>query len=196
MVTKAVVTKRIYSIAAVPVTAQSQLWPLQVFLTIARKAEVEAAAQEGRSTQPIALPDGAVLNVLLGEEYATVEGTSQQYQVKWAQDEAGNLQVSKAAISHTVVGFCQYSLHELLLLLHVTAKGCWQLEQVLLLKVIQHRALKIYTCLPTESISCFLCRCWSIIQSKIRQVVGRAHTVMVKTYILMQPTAAMGNQGN
>ena len=66
---------------------------LQVFLTIARKAEVEAAAQEGRSTQAIALPDGAVLNVPLGEEYATVEGTSQQYQVKWAQDEAGNLQV-------------------------------------------------------------------------------------------------------
>ena len=61
---------------------------LQVFLTIARKAEVEAAAQEGRSTETIHLPEGALLKVPLGEEYATVEGGTQQYQVKWAQDES------------------------------------------------------------------------------------------------------------
>ena len=66
---------------------------MQVFLTIARKAEVEAAAQEGRSTETVHLPDGAVLEVPLGEEYATVEGSTQQYQVTWAQDESGNLQV-------------------------------------------------------------------------------------------------------
>lgn len=64
-----------------------------MFLTIARKAEVEAAAQEGRSTETIHLANGAVLKVPLGEEYATVEGGTQQYQVKWAQDESGNLQV-------------------------------------------------------------------------------------------------------
>lgn len=64
-----------------------------MFLTIARKAEVEAAAQEGRSTETIHLPNGAVLKVPLGEEHATVEGSTQQYQVKWAQDESGNLQV-------------------------------------------------------------------------------------------------------
>ncbi|KAL3145132.1 hypothetical protein ABBQ38_001736 [Trebouxia sp. C0009 RCD-2024] len=65
----------------------------EVFLTIARKAEVEAAALEGRSTETIHLPDGAVLKVPLGEEYATVEGGTTQYQVKWAQDESGNLQI-------------------------------------------------------------------------------------------------------
>lgn len=68
-------------------------WFWQVFLTIARKAEVEAAAQEGRSTETVHLANGAVLKVPLGEEFATVEGGTQQYQVKWAQDESGNLQV-------------------------------------------------------------------------------------------------------
>ena len=72
-------------------TAVFRFW--QVFLTIARKAEVEAAAQEGRSTETMHLANGAVLKVPLGEEYATVEGGTQQYQVKWAQDESGNLQV-------------------------------------------------------------------------------------------------------
>ena len=67
---------------------------VQVFLTIARKAEVEAAAQEGRSHQTIHLGEAGVLKVGLGEEYGTVEGTSQQYQIKWAQDESGNLQVA------------------------------------------------------------------------------------------------------
>ena len=69
---------------------------MQVFLTIARKAEVEAAAQEGRSQQTIHLGDGTILKVGMGEEYGTVEGTSQQYQIKWAQDESGNLQVTTA----------------------------------------------------------------------------------------------------
>lgn len=72
-----------------------QCWvALQVFLTIARKAEVEAAAQEGRSHQTLHLADGGLLKVALGEEYATVEGGTQQYQIKWAQDESGNLQVA------------------------------------------------------------------------------------------------------
>lgn len=65
----------------------------EVFLTIARKAEVEAAAQEGRCSETVYLPGGALLKVPLGEEYATVEGSDEQYQVKWAQDESGNLQV-------------------------------------------------------------------------------------------------------
>ena len=71
-----------------------------MFLTIARKAEVEAAAQEGRSTETVHLPNGAVLKVPLGEEYATVEGGTEQYQVKWAQDESGNLQVQKHGRVH------------------------------------------------------------------------------------------------
>ena len=75
-------------------TLQAGISFVQVFLTIARKAEVEAAAQEGRSQQTIHLGDGAVLKVGMGEEYGTVEGTSQQYQIKWAQDESGNLQVT------------------------------------------------------------------------------------------------------
>lgn len=66
---------------------------MQVFLTIARKAEVEAAAQEGRSSETIHLANGGLLKVPLGEEYASVEGGREQYQVKWAQDESGNLQV-------------------------------------------------------------------------------------------------------
>lgn len=66
---------------------------MQVFLTIARKAEVEAAAQEGRSSETIHLASGGLLKVPLGEEYASVEGGTEQYQVKWAQDESGNLQV-------------------------------------------------------------------------------------------------------
>ncbi len=69
---------------------------MQVFLTIARKAEVEAAAQEGRSSETVYLPGGALLNVPLGEEYATVEGSAEQYHVKWAQDESGSLQVFTA----------------------------------------------------------------------------------------------------
>lgn len=70
----------------------------QVFLTIARKAEVEAAALEGRSIETVHLPDGAVLKVPLGEEFATVEGGTVQYQVKWAQDESGNLQVFQVTL--------------------------------------------------------------------------------------------------
>lgn len=59
---------------------------------------MEAAAQEGRSTETIHLPGGALLKVPLGEEYALVEGTTQQYQVKWAQDESGNLQVQPVVV--------------------------------------------------------------------------------------------------
>lgn len=65
----------------------------EVFLSIAKKAELEAAAAEGRATLDVTLEDGTLLEVPLGEELAVQESTGRQYAIKWAQDENGELQV-------------------------------------------------------------------------------------------------------
>lgn len=79
-----------------------------MFLTIARKAEVEAAAQEGHTSETIHLANGGLLKVPLGEEYASVQGETEQYQVKWAQDESGNLQILEY---HPVLILSEHSQH-------------------------------------------------------------------------------------
>ncbi|EFN57675.1 hypothetical protein CHLNCDRAFT_57211 [Chlorella variabilis] len=65
----------------------------EVFLTIARKAEVEAAAGD---TVVVELQDGGSLEVALGEEWATDPATGQNYFITWAQDDNGSLQVLRA----------------------------------------------------------------------------------------------------
>ncbi|KAK9805624.1 hypothetical protein WJX72_008643 [[Myrmecia] bisecta] len=65
----------------------------EVFLTIARKAELEAAAAEGRATSIIYLDDGHQLKVPIGEETATHPVNGSIYRIKWAQDDAGRLQI-------------------------------------------------------------------------------------------------------
>ena len=57
------------------------------------QAELEAAEAEGRAAKELLLSDGRVLKVPIGAEFATDETTGEQYQVKWAQDESGNLDV-------------------------------------------------------------------------------------------------------
>jgi ABC-type glutathione transport system ATPase component len=72
----------------------------EVFLNIARQAELDAAAAEGRDDVAVTLEDGSTLEVPLGDEFATQAGTGVTYAIKWAQDEAGGLQV----LSWTPVG--------------------------------------------------------------------------------------------
>uniref|UniRef100_A0A383W084 ABC transporter domain-containing protein n=1 Tax=Tetradesmus obliquus TaxID=3088 RepID=A0A383W084_TETOB len=67
----------------------------EVFLTIAKRAELEAAAQAGNSLVPVEAPDGGrELLVPLGEEEVMhPSGDGRSYRVKWAQDDAGRLVV-------------------------------------------------------------------------------------------------------
>lgn len=64
-----------------------------VFLNIARKAELESAVQEGRSTQKIVLEDGTELEVDLGADEVVQESTGRKFVITWAQDENGSLQI-------------------------------------------------------------------------------------------------------
>ena len=68
----------------------------EVFLRIARQAELEAAAAEGRTLVTAELEDGGSLQVQLGEEFATDPATGRHYNIRWAQDDSGTLQVLKA----------------------------------------------------------------------------------------------------
>ncbi|KAL4859820.1 ABC transporter A family member 2 [Chlorella vulgaris] len=65
----------------------------EVFLRIARMAEVEAAAGD---TTTVELDDGGSLEVALGEEWATHFTTGQSYFLRWVQDDNGSLQVLRA----------------------------------------------------------------------------------------------------
>ena len=82
----------------------------EVFLRIARQAELEAAAAEGRTLVAVELEDGGSLQVQLGEEFATDPATGRHYNIRWAQDDSGTLQVLKAVevdslpASHTANG--------------------------------------------------------------------------------------------
>ena len=65
----------------------------EVFLSIARKAELEAAAAEGRNVVEVLIEDGSLLEVELGAEEAIQETTGRRFNVKWVQDEEGSLSV-------------------------------------------------------------------------------------------------------
>ena len=64
-------------------------WPLQ--------AEIEAARAGGAAYEKLLLETGKEIKVPIGEEVVTDESTGQQYQIVWAQDEEGKLQI----LSHT-----------------------------------------------------------------------------------------------
>lgn len=64
-----------------------------VFLAIARQAELEAAAVEGCTTQTIILDDNSELHVDLGADEAVQDSTGRRFSISWAQDEFGQLQV-------------------------------------------------------------------------------------------------------
>ncbi|KAI8472921.1 MAG: hypothetical protein J3K34DRAFT_383970 [Monoraphidium minutum] len=65
----------------------------EVFLTIARKAELAAAEAMGNAPVEVPLPDGGVLHVALGQEEAANPADGRVYAIKWAQDDAGRLVV-------------------------------------------------------------------------------------------------------
>jgi hypothetical protein len=65
----------------------------EVFLNIAKKAEIEAAKGEGEASEEVRLEDGSILEVPLGQDIAIQEETGERYSIKWAQDEEGKLQV-------------------------------------------------------------------------------------------------------
>jgi len=64
-----------------------------VFLNIARKAELEEAQDKGRKAT-VTLPDGGEAEVLLGSEEFTHTATGKSYAVRWIQNEAGELIVN------------------------------------------------------------------------------------------------------
>jgi ABC-type multidrug transport system ATPase subunit len=76
----------------------------EVFLTISRRAEIEAAKGQGRGTVAVPVPaplgggssgavGGRVLEVPLGEERVVDSVTGAAYAIKWAMDEHGRLVV-------------------------------------------------------------------------------------------------------
>jgi hypothetical protein len=66
----------------------------EVFLNIAKQAEIEAAG-EG-ATVLTEVEDGVSLQVPLGSDTVTDPRSCVQYKIHWAQDEAGSLTVSHA----------------------------------------------------------------------------------------------------
>ncbi|GBF93217.1 ABC transporter A family member [Raphidocelis subcapitata] len=65
----------------------------EVFLTIARKAELAAAQAQGASSIEVPLPDGGALRVSLGQDRAANPADGREYAIKWAQDDSGRLVV-------------------------------------------------------------------------------------------------------
>jgi len=71
----------------------------EVFLSIARQAEMESNSNK---VDKVELKDGSFLSVPLGVEQIVDPATGIQYNVKWAQDESGNLQILYAHPSEPV----------------------------------------------------------------------------------------------
>lgn len=65
----------------------------EVFLNIAKTAEIEASKAEGETSEEVRLEDGSILHVPVGQDIAIHEETGDEYSIKWAQDEEGKLQV-------------------------------------------------------------------------------------------------------
>jgi hypothetical protein len=66
----------------------------EVFLNIAKQAEIEAAGDS--ATVQVEVEDGVRLDVPLGEDHVSDPRTGVQYRIHWAQDENGALAVSHA----------------------------------------------------------------------------------------------------
>ena len=68
----------------------------EVFLSIARTAEMEAAtASTGRASVPVTLEGGMQLEVPIGAEYVLNPATNLQYHIRWGQDEEGRIVISE-----------------------------------------------------------------------------------------------------
>jgi len=65
----------------------------EVFLTIARKAELAAAQATGNTSVEVPLPDGGVLQIAIGQDQGVNPADGRMYAIKWAQDDAGRLVV-------------------------------------------------------------------------------------------------------
>lgn len=68
----------------------------EVFLTIAKEAELDAAAREGKTTMDVTVSDGTTLQVPLDAEYVINPDSRQIYKVQWGQDDSGRLVVIDA----------------------------------------------------------------------------------------------------
>ncbi|KAI8472689.1 MAG: hypothetical protein J3K34DRAFT_204610 [Monoraphidium minutum] len=64
-----------------------------VFLAIARQAELEHAAATGSTLVSVDLPNGSRVMVALGEEAASDPADGSRWRVKWSQDDTGKLVV-------------------------------------------------------------------------------------------------------
>ncbi|KAG2491117.1 hypothetical protein HYH03_010561 [Edaphochlamys debaryana] len=71
----------------------------EVFLNIARRAEVEAAAVSGAADVVHALDDGSRLVIPVGAELVQHPGTGVAYKVRWGTDEAGRLVISDCSLA-------------------------------------------------------------------------------------------------
>jgi hypothetical protein len=58
-----------------------------------KQAELAAAQALGNTEVDVPLPDGAVLQVALGQERCANPADGREYSIKWAQDDAGHLVV-------------------------------------------------------------------------------------------------------
>ena len=67
----------------------------EVFLNIARQAEMEA--DDGNGTQEFELEDNTVLTAPLGQECVAHPTSGVMYNIRWGQDEAGDLQIIDAS---------------------------------------------------------------------------------------------------
>jgi ABC-type multidrug transport system ATPase subunit len=78
------------------VDVQIQMTSLEeVFLNIAKQAEIDAAHAEGEAVEEVALEDGSTLEVVLGHDTAHHPETGARYDISWSQGEDGSLQVSQ-----------------------------------------------------------------------------------------------------
>ena len=66
----------------------------EVFLNIAKQAEIDAAHAEGEAVEDVVLEDGSVLEVVLGHDRAVHAKSGKSFSIKWSQGEDGRLQVA------------------------------------------------------------------------------------------------------
>ncbi|GIL78966.1 hypothetical protein Vretimale_187 [Volvox reticuliferus] len=71
----------------------------EVFLNIARKAEMEAAAASGQAFVKHTMDDGSKLQIPLGAELVAHPTTKIMYQVRWGTDEAGRLVILDTSVA-------------------------------------------------------------------------------------------------
>ncbi|GIL63848.1 hypothetical protein Vafri_17847 [Volvox africanus] len=71
----------------------------EVFLNIARKAELEAATASGQAFVKHTMDDGTRLQIPMGAELVAHPLTNVMYQVRWGTDEAGRLVILDTSIA-------------------------------------------------------------------------------------------------